>query len=537
MNRRLLSLLGVSLLFFLTLPSLQVQARPGAFEVEWQQQLPGTGTTDIVQSSDGGYAVLGASATVKEENGYKEYVSRTPLLTKTDSKGNMIWQKTFESQGIRLELNNLIKTTDGGYAVGGVDVFQIGETTAVRNEICLIKLDNQGNEQWRKLMPSYNSSISAEVTTGDFRSLIQTNDGGFAMVTAYNYWMYITESWFVKTDSSGNLQFSKSISSGSPLLLSQSEQSYTLVGSYFGRGGSGGKITITQISSEGNTQWSKDYGDYQQNPYATSAAPTSDGGYIVACQINVNRQSWVIRVDIQGTMLWNKTYAYGSNFSTFESVTQTKDDGFLFAGDAMEPTYTVGPYTLFYTWIVKTDGSGKVEGQHVFSGSSDPRSTIQSADGSYIFAGTWRLNDIGNEKIWLVKLKPQLISPDTLPPPIVILSPQATTYPLAGNISLTYFADNTIATTTYSIDNQPAQPISENTTIIGLPAGSHTLTVYGEDAFGNLESAETTFTVGSFGGQDSSLLIVGGTVIVVAIVSFALGVYLQKRRTAKTRRQ
>jgi len=30
------------------------------------------GITDIVQSSDGGYVVLGASATVKEENGYRE---------------------------------------------------------------------------------------------------------------------------------------------------------------------------------------------------------------------------------------------------------------------------------------------------------------------------------------------------------------------------------------------------------------------------------------------------------------------------------
>ena len=531
-----IAIFAVFLLLLIALPLLPTQARPGALQVEWQQYLPGVSAHTVVESSDGGYVVLGVSATVKEENGHKEYDTKTPLLLKTDASGNVVWQKAFHGEGIRLELNSLIKTTDGGFAVGGVDFFLIGETTAVTNNVCLIKVDEEGNEQWRKSLPGYNASISAEITTGDMRSLIQTSDGGYAIVTSYNYWMYITEAWLVKTDESGNLQFTKSINSGAPLTLSQSTNGYTLVSSTFGRGGSGGKTTITQIDFEGNTQWSKDYGDYQQNPYATCAAPTSDGGYIVACQINANRQSWVMRVDSQGNMLWNRTYAYGSNFSTFKSVTQTKEDGFLFIGDAMEPTYTVGPNTLFYTWIVKTDGSGIVEGQHAFSGSSDPRSTIQSTDDGYVFTGTWRLNDIGNEKIWLVKLKPQLVSPDTLPPPIVILSPQATTYPLAGNISLTYFTDNTIAKTTYSIDNQPIQPLSENTTIIGLAAGSHTLTVYGEDAFGNHESAETTFTVGNLGGGlDFLWLILGVALIiaVIAVVSFTLGFCVHKRKSSQ----
>jgi len=187
--------------------------------------------------------------------------------------------------------------------------------------------------QWIKFLPSYNDSHT-DVSSGDFDDFIQTNEGGYAIVTSYTHTMYIGETWFVKTDSAGNLKLNKTVeNSVYPVALIEGTDGYTILSSSPGRGGSGGKFVITKLDSDANTLWFKLYGDNNKNPYATCGAETSDGGYIMGGYMYSPDVSWVVKADAQGDMNWNATYSF-ANASKLQSIAQAKDGGFIFVGTA-----------------------------------------------------------------------------------------------------------------------------------------------------------------------------------------------------------
>jgi hypothetical protein len=77
----------------------------------------------------------------------------------------------------------------------------------------------------------------------------------------------------------------------------------------------------------------------------------------------------------------------------------------------------------------------------------------------------------------------------------------------------------------YSLDNQSNVTVIDDAVLGGLPFGSHNVTVYAEDAVGNIGASETLFfTVEPF---PMTLVIV--TLITVVIVSSGLLFYFKKR--------
>ena len=81
---------------------------------------------------------------------------------------------------------------------------------------------------------------------------------------------------------------------------------------------------------------------------------------------------------------------------------------------------------------------------------------------------------------------------DTTPPTISILSPENKTY--AGkDVPLTFTVNETASWIRYSLDGQMNETISGNTTLNGLPDGTHTITVYGNDTAGNMGSSGTVY--------------------------------------------
>ena len=407
------------------------------------------------------------------------------------------------------------------------------------SKIYLLKTDSGGDTQWSKALPSYNDSYS-DVSSGNFGAFTQTSEGGFALVSGFGHLMYLNEIWFVKTDASGELQFAIEIDSplGGPDSVSQTTGGYMIVGGIIGRGGSGGRAGIVKIDNQGNTLWCQLYGEAynQENPSPTCGAATSDGGYVIGGYLYIGKRGgWIVKTDSSGSMLWDNTYAYGGSYTMINSISQTRDEGFIFVGSTQE-SLEVSPQTKFSMWVAKTDSQGTVENQIDFSGASNPASVLQTNDGGYVFVGTWRFNDIGNQQIWLVKFTASTIPPDQLPPSVSILSPENRDYPLAGNISLTYLIDDTIKSLSYSIDGRANATLSENTTIIGLPQGKHNLKIYAYDGLGNTEAAQTEFTVGektdSAGEPFPTSLIIEITliVIIVAIVSFILGTKINQRK-------
>jgi hypothetical protein len=115
---------------------------------------------DIIQTSDGGYAIAGSTASFGAGKA-------DVYLVKLDAKGNLQWTKTIGGPGYEIGFS-LIQTSDGGYVIAG-DTGLPGEW-----DIYVVKLDAKGDLQWTKTIDVKNEYFSEP-------SLIQTSDGGYAI--------------------------------------------------------------------------------------------------------------------------------------------------------------------------------------------------------------------------------------------------------------------------------------------------------------------------------------------------------------------
>lgn len=128
-------------------PGVLMIRTDSAGNIQWNRTfgpgLTGGAGMDVVSTSDGGFAIA-----CRRERG----------LIKTDSNGIMQWNKTYASWPL---LEAVVETGDGDYALAGIGDVGTG----------LIKTDSLGTVQW----------ISVLGTGEPGWDLVKTEDGGFAI--------------------------------------------------------------------------------------------------------------------------------------------------------------------------------------------------------------------------------------------------------------------------------------------------------------------------------------------------------------------
>jgi len=161
----------------------------------WNKTYGGGGVDyarSLVQTSDGGYAILG-------EKGSGYFSSTSVLwLIKTDSAGNMEWNQTYGKEEATKYVRPLVQTSDGGYAMAGsTNAFGAGGS-----DFWLIKTDSFGNMIWNKTYGGADGDRALDlVQTGDGGYAL----AGFTQ----SFGAGETDFWVVKTDSSGNIQWNQ----------------------------------------------------------------------------------------------------------------------------------------------------------------------------------------------------------------------------------------------------------------------------------------------------------------------------------------
>jgi len=160
--------------------------------MQWNKTYGGTGYDEgysIVQTSDGGYALGGSTASFGSDgNNY--------WLIKVDDLGVVQWNRTYGGAGDD-RAYSMVQAGDGGFAIGGVT----GSFGAGDLDFWLVRTDSSGNAQWNK---TYGGT--------DFDhaySLVQTADGGYAMTGVTQSFGISGDIWLVKTDSSGVMQWNR----------------------------------------------------------------------------------------------------------------------------------------------------------------------------------------------------------------------------------------------------------------------------------------------------------------------------------------
>jgi hypothetical protein len=159
------------------------------------------------------------------------------------------WQKLYGSGNTQL-VSNLIQTSDGGYAfLDCAKSYQSFFTPAI-----LYKLDSSGNMQWNKTINRFVGF-----------SLIQTSDGGYEISGQWSTYgtTYVDTPAVIKTDSKGNMQWYKNTSMVLNLAIASSNIQTSDGGFAYFEAGNGVlnpssatvSPTLVKTDSNNNSQW------------------------------------------------------------------------------------------------------------------------------------------------------------------------------------------------------------------------------------------------------------------------------------------
>jgi hypothetical protein len=113
-------------------------------------------------------------------------------------------------------------------------------------------------------------------------------------------------------------------------------------------------------------------------------------------------------------------------------------------------------------------------------------------------------------------------------PTVKVLSPLTQTYK-GSSVPLVFTVDKHVDWLGYSLNGEENVTVLGNTTLTGLSSGSHNITVFAKDTFGNTGASETvTFTVSSQLLPTVPIVATSGATIAIAAVSLVY--YYKKRR-------
>jgi predicted secreted protein len=308
--------------------------------MQWNKTYGGAldeGCSDMCQTTDGGYAMSGYTKSFGAGG-------QDAWLVRTDASGVAYWAKTYGGTGDEFA-PSVVQTIDGGYAMGGYTT----SFGAGNQDFYLVKTDASGNMEWNKTYGG--TGIDYAYT------MVQTSDGGYALAGYTDSFGTFgsNDTWLVKTDASGNMQWNKTYGgTGADATLNivkSSDGGYALIG-YTGSFGGVFKVYLVKTDASGNVQFEMAYGATILE-VGVHGIQTADGGYAMVGYNYANGQDFIlIKTDADGNLQWEMTYG-GTGAETAFTLLQASDGGYVLTGNTT--SYGAGGTDI---WLVKTDASG-----------------------------------------------------------------------------------------------------------------------------------------------------------------------------------
>jgi hypothetical protein len=349
----------------------------------WYKEYGGDGSDelyDVVQLSDGGFALLGWLGNQSSE-GWSVW------LTRTNSDGEMIWNETYDPPGLSSTLGySLIEVSTGGYLIAG---------RSAAGDAWMIRTDASGIVLW-------NSSFGHMSTSIEAHCVIECSNGGFAVTGDGGF--------LLRLDDNGNQLWNKTFvtdSAGeydSQVLRSVIEvggSHFVLTGRTESLGAGENDVWLIRADADGNELWNRTYGGVEWDE-GYSVVEVSSGGFAVAANtfsFEDEGPAWLLRVDGDGNELWNQRYSYtvGDMQVGPESrdVVECSDGGFALTG-----CHFSGDMGLSHNdiWLGRTDSDGVVQWQKTFGGEYEGgrgHALVELTAGGFAVAGWVRSVESG----------------------------------------------------------------------------------------------------------------------------------------------
>ncbi len=405
----------------------------------WQRSLGGTkndSSNEICQTYDGGFIILGHTLS-NDIDVSGNHGNGDAWIAKVNPNGWLSWQNCIG--GSNLDYGRSIKeVSDGNFILCGntfsssINSNDFEQEAVNYGDAWIAKINKTGGIIWKKILGGNNGDI--------FRSIIQTVDGGFAVLgntsssdgdIAFNNGG--SDLWIVKLDETGEIEWQECLGGSGDEYGNSIHQTadggYLLCGQTDSDDGdvSGthdtyyGDMWIVKLSSNGTIEWQKALGGSMEDS-AYSGMQTSDGGYIVAGMTGSDDgdvsgyhgygDAWILKLDQTGSIEWENALG-GTDTEAALSVFQSADGGYVVAGSTKSADGDVsGHKDGFDVWLIKLSTLGKIIWEGCLGGTSDDYGTsvIQTDDNDYVVLGYSNSDDgnltenNGEYDLWIVKL-------------------------------------------------------------------------------------------------------------------------------------
>lgn len=366
------------------------------------------------------------------------------LTSSVYSQPGFSWQKTLG--GTQNDVSTEIKVaSDNNFIIGGTSNSGIsGNKTQIgkgENDFWLIKLDDEGNVLWQKVVGGSESDTMASICVLADNSILacgssQSGISGDKTEANRGFGDY----WIIKLNEANEIIWQRSIG-GSNVDILRSVQQTTDGGFILGgtsasnisgeksenaRGSNSQDYWIVKGDALGVIEWQKTYGGSLGDDLSC-ILQVADSGYIVgghsSSEANFDKTEnsfggydyWILKLNNIGEIEWQKTV--GGSDMDYLKCAIVLPDGYLFggysasgiSGNKTEPTRGGFDY-----WIVKLDFEGNIDWQKNIGGDSSDflYSICEMNDAKIILAGSSESSISGDKievsrgmaDIWLVKI-------------------------------------------------------------------------------------------------------------------------------------
>jgi hypothetical protein len=294
-----------------------------------------------------------------------------PLITYSQ---DILWEKSYGGQHADY-LFDAQPTADYGFILAGSSLSNKTGNKSDDNhgdlDYWVWKMNEKGDLDWQKSFGGSGFDL--------LQSIKNTKDGGFILAGTSNSGSGfqkgedskgLNDFWVIKLDASGTEQWQRTIGgTGSDELLCAFQ---TRDGGYI----LGGSSSSSPQPVSGTI------------PDAKSVTTTKADLYSKSEKSRGNMDYWVVKLDKQGVIEWQKTYG-GEYADLLRSMEQTTDNGFILAGystssrsgDKTESNKGVGD-----VWVIKISDVGAIEWQNSYGADGDDQPYVihQTNDGGYI---------------------------------------------------------------------------------------------------------------------------------------------------------
>jgi hypothetical protein len=292
------------------------------------------------------------------------------LVMKLDQGGGVVWRRTFPTGGDDDLLYSVTESLDGGFVVGG---------NKERSAAWAAALDSGGKLLWERTFQEMNVETiwrirrardAGYILAGEVKSKRKRgNDLWLARLNRLGKVVWNQIYWNREWGEEGHAR---------PLGFLPASDSGFLVAAVDGWTG---RIWVLKLDQDGAVQWER---TLPRKGNVAAIREARQGGYVLAGVVVTaenRRRPWVARLDREGRTLWEQEVDAAARHG-LTSMSETGEGGYIAVGKD----------------IFRLDARGGLLWKQEFEGQTGVTSIEQGSDGGYIAAGR------KEKQVWVLKL-------------------------------------------------------------------------------------------------------------------------------------